>query len=156
MDRKGDDAVNESKYASAKPQLRCKIYPANTFDDCKFVVVCSFYNGQYLLSRHNKRDTFETQGGHIESGESALDAARRELYEESGVTDAALFHVCDYHGYDDFGFAHGSVFLAVVNSIGELPESEMAEVKLFDRLPENLTYPNVTPHLFREAKKCLK
>jgi len=29
----------------------------------------------------------------------------------------------------------------------------MKEVKCFDCLPENLTYPNVTPYLFAEAKK---
>ena len=36
------------------------------------------------------------------------------------------------------------------------PESEMKETGLFDLLPDNLTYPSVTPKLCREAEKCLK
>jgi len=143
------------QYKSAKPALRCKIYRKGSFDDCKYVVVCSFYEGKYLLSRHKLRDTFETQGGHIEAGESPLEAAKRELFEESGVTDAMLHYVCDYNGYTDTAFAHGAVFAAEVHSLTSLPESEMAEVKLFDTLPKNLTYPNVTPHLFREAEEYL-
>ena len=35
--------------------------------------------------------------------------------------------------------------------IGQLPESEMKEVRLFAQLPDNLTYPAVTPKLMREA-----
>jgi len=143
-------------YNSAKPALQCKIYPCGAFSDCKYVVVCSFFDGKYLLSRHRMRDTFETQGGHIEEGESAFEAAKRELFEESGVRDAVLHYVCDYNGYTDTAFAHGAVFAAEVRSLGELPESEMDEVKLFNSLPDNLTYPNVTPHLFRKAEDYLK
>jgi 8-oxo-dGTP diphosphatase len=47
------------------------------------------------------------------------------------------------------------VFLALVHSLGDLPESEMKETGLFDELPENLTYPAVTPVLCREAEKIL-
>lgn len=111
--------------------------------------------GKYLLSRHRERSTWETQGGHIEPGETALDAAKRELYEESGVREAKLCPVCDYLGVNPPRQANGTVYLAVVEELGELPDSEMDETALFDTLPENLTYPNVTPRLFAEAKKLL-
>ncbi len=45
------------------------------------------------------------------------------------------------------------VFLAVVKSLGKLPESEMKEVRIFYDLPQNLTYPHVTPKLIGEAEK---
>ena len=48
------------------------------------------------------------------------------------------------------------VFLAVVHSIGQLPDSEMQEIGLFEELPENLTYPLTSPVLYREAEKELK
>ena len=48
------------------------------------------------------------------------------------------------------------VFLAVVHSIEELPESEMQEIGMFDELPENLTYPQTSPALYREAEKMLR
>lgn len=137
------------------PALHCTIHPPDTLAPYKYVVVCASYRGRWIMSRHRDRDTWETQGGHIEPGETPLDAARRELQEESGVSDADLFHVCDYNGYTDRGSANGQVFLAVVHRLGTLPESEMAEVRLFAGLPENLTYPNVSPHLYREAAKRL-
>ena len=48
------------------------------------------------------------------------------------------------------------MFAAVVNTPGELPESEMAEVKFFDELPDVLTYPLVTPVLFEETAKVAR
>lgn len=47
------------------------------------------------------------------------------------------------------------VFLAVVHSLGNLPESEMKEVKAFQTLPSELTYPLVSPLLYAEAEKLL-
>lgn len=134
-----------------REELKCKVYDKNTLDDLKYVVVCSLYNDKLLLSRHKQRDTWETQGGHIEEGETPFQAAKRELYEESGVTDAELLYLCDYLGYTSKGHVNGAVFLALINELGELPESEMAEVGLFDLLPDNLTYPFVTPLLFKRT-----
>lgn len=138
-----------------RPTLQCRTYPLGSLDKYKYVVICSYYNGKYMLSRHINRVTWETQGGHIEAGETPEEAASRELYEESGVTDAKLIKVCDYNAWCNAGNANGVVFMAVINSPGDLPESEMAEVKFFDELPESLTYPLVTPVLFRETEKMI-
>ena len=132
-------------------ELKCKVFDKNALEDLKYVVVCSLYKDQLLLSRHKQRDTWETQGGHIEEGETPIQAAKRELYEESGVTDAELLYLCDYLGYTSRGHANGAVFLAIVNELAELPESVIAEVRLFDLLPDNLTYPFVTPLLFKRT-----
>ena len=136
-------------------KLQCTIHPVGSLERYKYVVVCSRYDGHWLLSRHRERDTWETQGGHIEPGETPMDAARRELYEESGVTDAEIVPVCDYYGYVADRHANGMVFLAVVHRLGTLPESEMQETRLFAALPENLTYPDVTPKLMEEAHRLL-
>ena len=145
-----------SKTPERRRALRCKIYPTGTLSSYKYVVVCSRYLGQWLLSKHRERDTWETQGGHIEAGETPTEAAFRELFEESGVKDVALYPVCDYYGYDDFGSTNGVVFLADIHHLGDLPESEMKETRLFDPLPDELTYPNVTPKLMTEAAKVAK
>ena len=144
-----------SKYVFIRENLQCRVHPLGELDDYKFVIVCTRYRDAWLLSRHRDRTTFETQGGHIEAGESPLDAARRELYEESGAVGAMLYPVCDYCGYDDHGFANGVVFLAMVDMLEALPKSEMAEVRAFVDLPPNLTYPHVSPKLFAEAEKFL-
>ena len=136
--------------------LKCRIFPLNSLPSYKYTVICSNYKGKWILSRHKKRDTWETQGGHIEDGETPLEAAKRELFEESGIRDADVYPVCDYWGFNPFRCSNGMVFLAVVHSIGELPESEMQEIGMFDELPENLTYPQTSPVLYREAEKMLR
>ena len=136
-----------------RKELQCKIYPLNTLKKYKYTVICSYYNGQWVLSKHKKRSTYETQGGRIEEGETPLECAKRELYEESGIKDATIYPVCDYVGYNHISSSNGQVFLAIVHSLDELPDSEMSETKLFEKIPKNLTYPNVSPRLYEEAYK---
>ncbi len=139
-----------------RKELKCRIFPLNSLPSYKYTVICSTFQGKWVLSRHKNRETWETQGGHIEAGETPMDCARRELFEESGIRDAELYPVCDYWGFNSFRCSNGMVFLAVVHSIGALPQSEMKEIRVFDSLPENLTYPQTSPALFREAEKLLE
>ena len=128
--------------------MQSKIYPFDTFNDRKYVVILSRKDGKILLSRHKERTTWETQGGHIEPGETPLEAARRELWEESGALEYTMTPLCDYWACDEAGSATGAGVRAEIVRLGDLPESEMAETRLFDALPENVTYPAITPVLF--------
>lgn len=139
-----------------RKELQCRIYPLGYLDGYKYTVICTFYQGRWILSRHRKRNTWETQGGHIEKGETPLECAKRELFEESGIRDADIYPVCDYWAFDRQSCSNGRVFLAVVHSLGELPESEMQETRMFDTLPAELTYPETSPKLYAEAEKVLK
>ena len=141
---------------SIRKELQCKIYPLHSLSPYKYVVICSSYQGKWILSKHRERDTWETQGGHIENGETPLECAKRELFEESGICDAEIYPVCDYVGYNSKSSSNGVVFLAVVHSIGHLPKSEMDDICIFDTLPKNLTYPLTSPVLYSEAEKLLK
>ena len=148
--------MEKQRAKSSGQDLRCRIHPLNTLDHYIYVVICSFYEDKVILSRQRNRQTWETQGGHIEEGESPLEAAKRELFEESGILNAAIIPVCDYDGYDSDSHANGMVFAAVVRELGRLPDSEMEEVRLFDQLPRELSYPLVTPTLVEEASKTIK
>lgn len=139
-----------------RKELQCRIYPLGYLERYKYTVICANYNGRWILSRHKKRETWETQGGHIEEGETPLECAKRELFEESGIKDADLYPVCDYWGFNHRACSNGMVFLAVVHSLGKLPESEMQETKMFDMLPAELTYPQTSPKLYAEAEKMLR
>ena len=114
----------------------------------KFVVIPSQYQGKWIFVRHKERNTWEMPGGHIEAGETAAEAAKRELYEESGADVFHLAPLCDYYVEDETSHASGMVFTARIEKLGPLPESEMAETALFEALPEQLTYPGITPVLF--------
>lgn len=131
--------------------MLCKTFAMDAVSHYKYVVVFSRCQGKLLLSRHRQRTTWETQGGHVEKGESTLEAARRELWEESGATGFSLTPLFGYWAADDESDpgANGAVFLAEISQLGPLPESEMAETRLFDGLPANLTYPDIAADLWR-------
>lgn len=133
-----------------------KVFPLGTFPAYKYVVIFSRKDGRWLLSRHRARQTWETQGGHVEAGETPLMAARRELYEESGARTVDIRPVCDYWAGDRTGSAVGMVFLAEITALDPLPESEMAKVRAFDALPEALTYPGITVPLMAEMERRLE
>ena len=127
-----------------------RVYGIGALKTYKYVVVLSTMGGKILLSRHKQRTTWETQGGHVEPGESPFEAAKRELLEESGALRYDIRPVCDYWAGDEVTGegATGMVFHAEIYELGDMPESEMAETRLFDALPDNLTYPAITPELF--------
>ena len=62
----------------------------------RFAVIVARYRGRWVMCRHIDRETYECPGGHRESGETVLEAARRELYEETGATDYELIPVSIY------------------------------------------------------------
>lgn len=136
--------------------MACRIFEYEENRYYKYVVVFSRYKGKLLLSRHKNRTTWETQGGHIEPGETPAQAARRELWEESGAEEFVIVQVCAYRAGDEVSFADGVVFFADISRLGEMPESEMAEVNTFDSLPESITYPGITPVLFRQVQDRFK
>lgn len=128
--------------------MTCRTYEVGSLKSYKYVVILSEYQGKILLSRHKNRTTWETQGGHIEPGETPMEAARRELYEESGALEYEIAPLCDYWAGTPEDWANGMVFRAKIRKLGPMPESEMATVQTFDSLPPNVTYPAITPVLF--------
>lgn len=122
----------------------------NTLKDHRFVVIFARYKGQWIYSRHRERDTYETAGGHIEERELPVDAARRELYEETGAVDFEICGAFDYYVNTGSEYSNGQVFAAEVYELGSLPDSEMCEVKLFDSIPEKMTYPDILPILYEK------
>lgn len=135
--------------------MLCKIFDMDETGNYKYVVVFSRYQGGLLLSRHKQRQTWETQGGHVEPGETTEQAARRELWEESGAKTFTIAPVCGYWAAEDENDkgANGAIYLADIEELGPLPKSEMAETRLFDTLPENVTYPWITGPLWAKLKE---
>lgn len=80
------------------------------------------------------------------------------MYGESGAVQYEIVPFCDYWAgnSDMVNGASGMVFIANIMTLGAMPESEMLEVKTFEHLPDNLTYPAITPVLFHEFQNARK
>ena len=134
--------------------IQCELCRPEEIPVCTFVVTLSRYQDGWLFSRHQARDTWETQGGHIEPGETPLEAATRELYEESGGVPASMTPLCGYWAArQGTERRYGMLYLAEIDHLDPLPPSEIAEVRWFETLPGELTYPAITPHLFAYAEQ---
>ncbi|GGB02371.1 NUDIX domain-containing protein [Macrococcus hajekii] len=78
------------------------------------VLIIPFVEGDYLLTHHKERG-IEFPGGKREAGESAVEAAHRELFEETGAT-GELKYITSYTVMTDPPFTK-DVFKAVIDHI---------------------------------------
>ena len=117
----------------------------------RVVCVCK-YKDKYVFSFNKKRNGWEIPGGHIEEGENWEDAAKREVYEETGATKVAITPICVYK-ISTFAI----LCYCEILEMGELPKKfEMSKIMLSDELPDNLTYPDTYKILFDRAKRIKK
>lgn len=122
----------------------------------KVAVIAARFEGKWIFCRHKDRETYEIAGGHREEGEAILNTAKRELFEETGAIEFDIEPVCVYAGDRDGVERYGMFYFAEVKKLGKLPDMEIAEIKLFDDIPENLTYPAIQKPLFEKLKEYLK
>ena len=102
------------------------------------VVCISKYKGKYVFCYNKKRKGWEIPGSHIEEGENWQEAAKREMYEETGASKVELTPISVYK-ISSYGLLCYCEILEMVN----LPdEYEMDKIIFFDTLPDNLMYPD--------------
>ena len=121
-----------------------------------YSVISARYKDKWLFVRHHKRSTFEIAGGHIEEGESAEEAASRELAEETGATRFSIVCIATYSVNKDGETGWGRLYFADVQDLGPIPDiSEIQEVVMLDSIPDHPTHPDIQPHLFRRTLEYL-
>lgn len=130
-----------------------KVYDKEVTEESniKFVVIVAFYNDKLVVARHKKRKSWEIPGGHIEINESAEEAARRELYEETGAAIFRLKFIGIYSVCINDVITYGKLYCAQIEKFDNLPESEIAEINIVDALPKDLTYSQIQPFLYKVA-----
>ncbi|MBP1904551.1 8-oxo-dGTP diphosphatase [Paenibacillus turicensis] len=126
-------------------------------ESLKYAVVVSRFKGEWILVKHKKRTTWEIPGGKRDPYEGIDKTAERELFEETGATSFTITPVCIYsvqHDLKEESF--GMLFYSEVSELGKLPNSEIGELRVFNHLPSQLTYPEIQPLLFNKVLKELE
>lgn len=116
----------------------------------RVVCVCK-YKDKFVFSYNKKRNGYEIPGGHIESGESWVDAAKREMYEETGAVKIKLTPICVYK-ITTFAL----LCYCEILEMEDLPNYEMEKILLSDDLPQNLTYPDTYKLFFNTVNAKMK
>lgn len=120
-------------------------------DKIKYAVIISQYKGKWVFCKHRERNTLEIPGGHREAEESVIEAAKRELREETGAIEFDIKPVCVY-SIDDYGM----LYYADLFRIEEELHSEIEKIYLLEDLPNNWTYPQFHPQMIEEyIKRCI-
>ena len=139
--------------------LKVKFYETTEIDDSllRFAVILSGYQGKWVYCKHKNRNTWEVPGGHREENEAIADAARRELFEETGAKHFELIPVCVYSVKNETE-SYGMLFYADITELGDLPDSEIETIAFFSEAPAELTYPLIQPALTEKIKTnlCMK
>lgn len=122
----------------------------------RFVVICARYRNKWVWVKHKERETYEIAGGHREDGESVMQAACRELEEETGACDFIIERLVAYSvtgktrvnesGEESFGM----LLYAQIHRMHAI-DSEIESYALFDELPVHMTYPAIQPILMAYA-----
>ncbi len=131
----------------------------NDVDDArlKFAVIIAKHNGKWVFCKHKARNTLEFPGGHREEGETILDTAKRELYEETGAIEFDLTPICAYSvtATNMFGGkeTYGMLYYSNIQSFEKELHNEIEKIIITDNLIDNWTYAEIQPKLFVEASR---
>lgn len=138
-------------------KLEVKFYNEMNDKDLKFAVIMARYHGRWIFCKHKERETYEIPGGHREVNETILDAAKRELQEETGAIEFEIEPISIYsvtrknHVNSNESETFGMLFYAEVHSFNDTLENEIEKIEFFNNIPINLTYPEIQPYLYNKV-----
>ena len=134
-------------------------------------VLCA---GAIIINRNQEvaivnqnHDSWSLPKGHIDPGESKVDAAKRELYEETGIKNAVLIKYIGEYGRYRIGLdgrddksEHKTIFIYLFKSDQEIlnpidPKNPEAKWVPYKEVEKILTHPNDKKFFKQEIKSII-
>ena len=128
----------------------CKLNELKTY---QYVVILAKHNDEWVLCKHKIHKSWEFPGGHIEEHEKPMDAAKRELREETGAAEFKIKPIFDFWVAENNEVSNVMAFFAEISKLGKLPNFEMEKISHYTELPAKLTYPEIMPKLTDQYQK---
>lgn len=132
--------------------LTLKFYN-NVFDRfLLYAIIIAKHDNKWIFCKHKMRKTYEIPGGKRHNGETILDAAKRELHEETGAIQFSIKPWTPYSVTECGVQSFGMIFFADVKKFNSLPNYEMETILLLDTLPDikDWTYPTLQPEIIKK------
>ncbi|MCP3028307.1 RNA deprotection pyrophosphohydrolase [Halobacillus sp. A5] len=124
----------------------------------KHVWVICRYKEQWLLTKHKDRG-LEFPGGKVEQGESADEAAVREVKEETGAEVERLHYIGQYYVAGKGGTIIKNVYFAEISHLEEQPHYYETEGPvLLNQLPDSIKNNTLYSFMMKDEvlTECLK
>jgi 8-oxo-dGTP diphosphatase len=119
-----------------KVEFSFENHPFSTNPRHVWIICC--YGNQWLLTRHEDRG-IEFPGGKVEAGETPEEAARREVYEETGGSVETLSYIGQYRVTGKQEVVIKNVYFAIIKALEEKEHYfETAGPVLLKELPPNI------------------
>ena len=99
-----------------------------------------------------KKEKHGKSMGHIEKNETPELAAKRELYEETGAVEFNLMPVCKYSFEVDGNNIFSVMYKSEITKIENLQNFEIKQVNFFEKIPDNVTYPEIYAEIFKKVR----
>ena len=135
-------------YYNNKVKLSFKDHP---FSNCpKHVLIICKYNNKWLLTSHKERG-FEFPGGKVELGETAKQAAIREVMEETGGHIATINYVAQYFVSGKRDIVIKNVYFATIHKLSKQDTYyETDGPVLMDTIPGNVRYNSLYSFIMKD------
>lgn len=114
---------------------------AKDLEDSSGSIVFPFYDDKFIMTFHSTRKSWEFPAGRREEGESPLECALRESFEETGAILMDVIPLGYYTVKTKDGNKKTAIYMSDVERFEPKPSwSETDLVKIFDEIPDNISY----------------